>query len=264
MTVVSDHQIGEFSALTGLPVKTLRYYDAIGLLAPTALSPAGHRVYADTQVDLGTRIAALRGIGLSPALIAQSLAGHDVLTEHRVRLQARLERTRGQLHLLTHLLEGDPMSPSTDHHLPDEDERRLAVGMFNDVWRLLETENRDAATDDELVHLAHASRHHWGRIGGPAQLARGEWLCSRVYAVLGRAEPALHHARRVLALCEEHGLVDWDLGFAHEALARAFAVAGDVAAARTELARARDERVEDEGDRALLESDLATVEALVN
>ncbi len=48
MTVVSDHQIGEFSALTGLPVKTLRYYDAIGLLAPTALSPAGHRVYADT------------------------------------------------------------------------------------------------------------------------------------------------------------------------------------------------------------------------
>lgn len=64
----------------------------------------------------------------------------------------------------------------------------------------------ELSDDDRMLHLAHASRHHWGEVvgstdlgqGGPANLARGEWLCSRVYAVLGRAEPARHHAERLL------------------------------------------------------------------
>ncbi len=79
-----------------------------------------------------------------------------------------------------------------------------------------------------MVHAAHASRYHWGEVGQPANLARGEWQCSRVYAVLGRGEPALHHARRCLEICQEHGIGDWDVAFAYEALARASRVAGDL------------------------------------
>jgi hypothetical protein len=52
-------------------------------------------------------------------------------------------------------------------------------------------------------------------------LARGEWLCSRVYSVLGRAEAALWHAQRCLDHCEAAGIGDWDLAYAYEALARA-------------------------------------------
>ena len=66
-----------------------------------------------------------------------------------------------------------------------------------------------------------------GRSGRRRTSRRSEWQCSRVYAVLGRPEPALHHARRCLELCEQHGIGDWVLGFAYEALARAHAVAGD-------------------------------------
>ncbi len=109
--------------------------------------------------------------------------------------------------------------------------------------------------------MAHASRHHWEAVGTPVNLARGEWLCSRVYAVLGRAEPALHHARRVLGICEEHGIGDWDLAFAHEALARAHALAGDRAAAEAARARAHAaaEHIADPQDRELLEADLRTI-----
>jgi hypothetical protein len=71
-----------------------------------------------------------------------------------------------------------------------------------------------------MLHMAHASRYHWEQVGTPANLARGEWLCSRVYAVLGRPEPALHHARRVVQICERNGIGDWDLAFSHEAVAR--------------------------------------------
>jgi len=91
--------------------------------------------------------------------------------------------------------------------------------------------------------------------------ARGEWQVSRVYAVLGRAEPALHHARRCLALCGEHGIGGFDLAFAHEALARAHALAGDAAAARRELEQAREagRAIAGQDDREWLEKNLETI-----
>jgi len=139
------------------------------------------------------------------------------------------------------------------------DHRRLAVTLFNQTWELMAKEDRSAADDDRMLHMAHASRHHWGEVGTAANLARGEWQCSRVYAVLQRPEPCLHHARRVLALCAENGLVDWDLAFGHEALARGLALTGDVDAARTEIERALAVPIADDEDRSHLLTDLATV-----
>ena len=114
-----------------------------------------------------------------------------------------------------------------------------------------------------MIHAAHASRYHWGQVPSatPAHLARGEWQISRVYAVLGRAEPALYHARRVLDLCQQNGIGDWDLAFAYEALARAHAVAGDAARARefTDRALAATEDIADDEDRDLVLADLETI-----
>ena len=156
---------------------------------------------------------------------------------------------------------GQPAGGDTSAPAADVDERKLAVDLFNGVWRLMETEDRTPAQDDRMLHMAHASRYHWEQVGTPVNLARGEWQCSRVYAVLGRAEPCLHHARRVLEICEEHGIGDWDLAFAHEALARAAAVAGDPDAAARHLAdaRAAAEAISDPEDRALLESVLDSI-----
>ncbi|HEX2704942.1 MAG TPA: hypothetical protein VHM65_04225 [Candidatus Lustribacter sp.] len=129
----------------------------------------------------------------------------------------------------------DPMTttPPAPSALPPEDERRLAVALFNGVWALMDQEGRSARDEDRMVHMAHASRYHWEQVGPAAHLARGEWLCSRVYAVLRRAEPCLHHAQRALDICADEGIGDWDLAFAYEALARGHAVAGDGEKART-------------------------------
>ena len=79
--------------------------------------------------------------------------------------------------------------------------------------------------------------------------------------MLGRAEPALHHARRVLELCQQNGIGDWDLAFAYEALARAYAVAGDAGQARefTDRALAAAEDIADSEDRDLVLADLETI-----
>jgi tetratricopeptide (TPR) repeat protein len=143
------------------------------------------------------------------------------------------------------------------------DVRLLAAQLYNDAWRLLELEQRSREDDDRMIHTAHASRYHWGQVptATPAHLARGEWQISRVYAVLGRAEPALHHARRVLDLCEENGIGDFDLAFGYEALARAHAVAGeaDEARAYTDRALAAAEEIADDEDRDLVLADLETI-----
>lgn len=149
------------------------------------------------------------------------------------------------------------VAPSLDH----DAQRTLAVGLFNYVWTLLEKPERTTRVGDLMIHAAHASRFLWDEIGSPVNHARGEWQVSRVYATLGRAEPALHHARRCLELCEEHGIGDFDLAYAYEAVARAHAVAGErePAAQYAELAREAGTQIEDDGDRELFESDLATL-----
>ena len=105
--------------------------------------------------------------------------------------------------------------------------------------------------------------YHWGEAPEcrPENLARGEWLISRVYCVLGRAEPALWHARRCLEWVEEAGVGDWDLAYAYEALARASAVAGDAAAAGEWRARARQagDAIGDPEDREHFDEDFATL-----
>ncbi|MGD0017792.1 MAG: hypothetical protein ABSD62_00925 [Candidatus Limnocylindrales bacterium] len=141
-------------------------------------------------------------------------------------------------------------------------ERKLAAGLYNEVWRLMEIESRTAEQTDAMVHAAHASRYHWGRVGTPVNAARGEWLCARVYAVVGRAEPALWHARRCLALLEgAEGAEDWDVAAAYEAVARASALAGDEAGSREWLARGPEAAaaIADPEDRKPIESNLASL-----
>ena len=135
---------------------------------------------------------------------------------------------------------------------PAEEQRRLAVNLFNLTWTLLTNGERSSEEDDRMLHAAHASRFHWGEVGDPVHFARGEWQCSRVYAVLGRPEPALHHAQRCLDWCEaSEALEDFDLPYAYEALARAHLVAGNAGEGDRYRALACDhgERIADHDDR---------------
>jgi hypothetical protein len=137
------------------------------------------------------------------------------------------------------------------------EDRQLGVDLFNATWRLIESR----ADDDLMVDMAHASAYHWSVAPEcePANRGRSEWLLARVYCVVGRAEPAAHHARRCLEICLQNDLRDWDLGFAYEALARASRLAGDDTAAVKYVEEAKTVEIADPEDRAHLESDLATV-----
>lgn len=102
-----------------------------------------------------------------------------------------------------------------------------AVNNFNGTWDLIEKENRTHEDKFNMIHKAHASRYHWGQIGTPLELIRGEWQLSRVYSLLSISECALLHGEESLRLCEENGIGDFDLAFAYEAIARAYSILRD-------------------------------------
>jgi len=261
--------IGRFARLSGLTVKALRHYDALGLLPPAAVDPVTrHRSYAPEQLDRARRIRQLRALDLPLGEIRAVLAaGGDRaararLIAYRRDVEARVTRDQRILHGLVHLLEGDDMTHThATRELPAEQQRQLAADLFNLVWELLERPGRSVEEDDRMVHAAHASRYHWGQVGQPTQFAIGEWQCARVYSVLGRAEPALHHARRCAEIVAGHDAPDWLVASSHEALARAHAVAGDRAQAgrQRDLAHSVLQRVTDAEEREVVESDLAGI-----
>jgi hypothetical protein len=139
--------------------------------------------------------------------------------------------------------------------------RTLAVDANNATWEILGKGLSEISEDDaeEMTRRAYAAAYHWQRAEGtiPANEARANWLLSRVWAVRQNGELALHHALRCLTVCESAGLQDFDLAYAHEALARSFAALGNAEQARNHLAIARDVPVADSEDRTLVEADLA-------
>jgi len=118
--------------------------------------------------------------------------------------------------------------------------KRFAAGLFNRTWDLMDKKDRTSNEDYEMIHSAHASRYHWEQIGTPVHFERGEWQISRVYSVLERAEPALYHAKKCLEICKANDVGDFDLAFAHEAMARAYKVAGNDAKRDEHLAKAEE------------------------
>ncbi len=108
---------------------------------------------------------------------------------------------------------------------------------------------------------AFASAYHWSQIGSVANRVRGEHLIARTALRVGEISLALSHARRCLALASANSgeVEDWDLGFAHEALARALAASGEIDEAREHYRKAVRiaGSVRDREDREILEAEIA-------
>ena len=261
--------IGAFARSTGLSAKALRSYDELGLLRPARIDPdTGYRSYSPEQLGRGRTIRKLRELDVPLLEIGALLDGgrgelRTRLLGHQRRLAFRSAELHHALARLQRLIEGkeDLMDDLTVDAVDAAMHRRLAIDLFNRSWRLLELPERTAEQNDELIHVVHASRYHWCEIGGAPNLSRGENQCARVYAALGRAEPALHHAGRCLELvganAESHE--DWELASALEVLARAHLAAGNRVEAECYAALAREELrgIEDPDDREVIAGQLA-------
>ena len=151
------------------------------------------------------------------------------------------------------------MSDPTQFTL-DEAQLRFAKKIHGRVWTLLEKSERSKTDDEEMVDAAHASLFHWRSAGTGLNHQRGEWLITRVYTVIGDKYAAMRHAVRCWELTEEHKdlMSDFDIAFAHECIARAYALNGEMenAQANKEKAEQAGTEIADAEDRKYFFSDL--------
>jgi DNA-binding transcriptional MerR regulator len=96
--------IGRLAALTGLPVKTIRFYSDTGLLPPSGRTEAGHRRYTATDVARLQLVRTLRDLDVDLGTVGQLLAGRrelgELLAAHVVALEARDRALHRQLAVL--------------------------------------------------------------------------------------------------------------------------------------------------------------------
>ncbi len=141
-------KIGDIAAATGMTVRTLRYYEEIGLLAPSSRTEAGHRLYGPAAVERLYQIAQLRSLGLPLDGVRATLedGGADLralMTDHLAEVDARMEaeqRLRGRLLRLVGTLEsnedttGDLLSVLEDMTMLETTlNRRIAILVYEDI-----------------------------------------------------------------------------------------------------------------------------------
>ncbi|GGJ27972.1 MerR family transcriptional regulator [Deinococcus roseus] len=100
------YKIGELAQLSGVPVKTVRYYSDLGVLPPSEVSETGHRWYTDLDHARLEAIRSLREVGVGLETIAQVMQHEDSIAE-ALRLQLRtLELEMNQLQRRKVILQG--------------------------------------------------------------------------------------------------------------------------------------------------------------
>jgi MerR family transcriptional regulator, thiopeptide resistance regulator len=145
----TGRRVGELATATGLTVRTLHYYEEIGLLVASGRSDAGHRLYADSDVERLYRICLLRRLGLPLGEIARALDDpawslRAAMTtqladlDHRVEAATRLRSRVAQLVGSTSAPEG-PMTQDLLEVLEEMTmldatvQRRIAILVYSDL-----------------------------------------------------------------------------------------------------------------------------------
>ena len=106
-------KIGEFSRLSHLTVKALRFYEKERLLIPASVDEwTGYRYYETSQLEDAAKIKACRQLDLSIDEIRAILSGADrmqVLSDKAKALSKQREKIDALLSRIHHMLEGKEM-----------------------------------------------------------------------------------------------------------------------------------------------------------
>ena len=123
--------VKEVSEFTGISVRTLHYYDEIGLFKPTEVNDAGYRLYDDKAIDKLGQIIVFKELDLSLADIKlimdnPDLDSNSVLAKQRKMLCLKKQRIERIIAGIDEMLKGDNM----DFAVFDETELKA---MFKDM-----------------------------------------------------------------------------------------------------------------------------------
>jgi MerR family transcriptional regulator, copper efflux regulator len=86
-------QIGHVAERTELSIRTLRHYDEVGLVTPSARSTGGYRLYTNRDVDRLRTIRRMKPLGFTLEEMRRLLDSLDILSNHAANAGQRREAT---------------------------------------------------------------------------------------------------------------------------------------------------------------------------
>lgn len=192
---------GQLAEASGVTVRTLRHWDAIGLLSPSRRTDAGHREYDEPDLVRLYQVLALRGLGLSLDTIAVCLdVGVDPTRLVRDQLAsveqslAGLQTLRGRLRGLADDLAAD-REPTTDSLLDalraiggNDPEAAQVLQRHLDVDQLRVLEARHAAMGPSAHYLLEIEWPELYRRADRLRLDGVEATDPRVRALVNRMD----------------------------------------------------------------------------
>lgn len=155
--------IGEISRLSGVSIRALRHYDAIGLLRPTAVTEAGYRLYDDAAIEKLGHILLLRELEFPLAEIRRLLDGgaartHKALGEQIALLEKRRDRLSAIIRFAKNLygqgentMDFSAFDKDEQNRLRDEAKKRWGQ---TDAWREFEARGGDGREDGLMAIFA--------------------------------------------------------------------------------------------------------------
>lgn len=105
-------KVSEVAKLTGVTVRTLHYYDEIGLLKPSKVTEAGYRLYSNADLEILQQILFFRELDFSLSDIREIMLNptysrETALQNHRELLLQKRKHIDGLISLVDKTLKGD-------------------------------------------------------------------------------------------------------------------------------------------------------------
>jgi DNA-binding transcriptional MerR regulator len=242
--------VGEVARLSGVSVRALHHYDAIGLVTPSGRTAAGYRVYSDEDLARLRRVLFYRALDFGLPEIAEMLADPGVTAEDHLRaqhrmLRQRLDRTGALLGAIEKEMEartmGISLTPEEQFELFGTDPQQAAAYAAevedrwgdSEAWRQSQRRAAAYSREDWVTIKAEADAIEHGlaealRAGAPATGDRAMDLAAEHRRHMGRwffdCAPAMHRGMAELYVTDPRFTAHYEAlapgltGYIHDAI----------------------------------------------
>lgn len=191
-------KIQEVADLTGTTVRTLRYYDEIGLLPPSRITPAGYRLYDEASLETLQQILFFRELDFPLENIRRIMDDphydrKQALAHQKELLCQKRDRLNGLIDLLERRIKGETTMSFEEFDMSQIEAHKQKYAQ--------ETQERWGGTDaykESARKSARYGKDDWQRIGVESE------AIMQGFAALRGQDPTCSEAQALCARWQQH------------------------------------------------------------
>lgn len=151
-----SYSVQQLATLSGITVRTLHYYDEIGLLKPSRIEKNGYRSYEEPELLKLQQILFFREMEFSLEQIGEMFSSPrfdavEALCDQRKLIELKKKRLTGLIHTIDKTISSMTNENSSNGHNDRKNGRKIT-----------DAELYDAFKDDDIKEYQEEARQRWG------------------------------------------------------------------------------------------------------